>query len=410
MLSLTGGAAVGVGDDVVVVAGLRGAGAPGEHTGQVPFGGLVGEPVGDLVLVDVELLGQVDHRLHRHRGAGDTAPGADLVGVDERAGVRHPGQVQLLVGLGVGAVIASSETWTCSTTCRCACGLGVGRVSRSRTSWWRAISPSASERRTSSDAAEPRSASPAAPTESAVSRSRASARSTSASTHTVPSKDTWWVCTCACRPSAAASRRRRRLVRHEPDDRLLDQPVHLGGADPVRERRDLVVDEPRRRRAEGDGVRGRSGGPATPAGHRPRPGPRCAGAGAAARVPHRGRPCRSRWAARPRPRTRPRRTPRPAAHPVRRPGPGCRRTGPRHRSTPPGAGPPRSRPRWSRSTSAASAAGAAVPGEREHPGSGVRCGVEVGCRRGHGSILVELVFESSVESVDFPLRIKVIRR
>ena len=48
--------------------------------------------------------------------------------------------------------------------------------------------------------------------------------------------------------------------------------------------------------------------------------------------------------------------------------------------------------------------GTAVPGEREHPGSGVRCGVEVGCRRGHGSILVELVFESSVESVDFPLR------
>jgi hypothetical protein len=82
---------------VVGVAVLGGAGAPREHAGQVPFGGLVGEPVGDLVLVHVQVLGQVEHRLHRHRGAGDTAPGADLVGVDERAGVRHPGQMQLPV-------------------------------------------------------------------------------------------------------------------------------------------------------------------------------------------------------------------------------------------------------------------------------------------------------------------------
>src|SRR6478609_9405630 len=76
--------ALGVGDHVVVVAGLGGAGAPREHTGQVTFGGLVGEPVGDLVLVDMDLLGQVDHRLHDHRGAGDATPGADLVGVHER--------------------------------------------------------------------------------------------------------------------------------------------------------------------------------------------------------------------------------------------------------------------------------------------------------------------------------------
>ena len=46
--------------------------------------------------------------------------------------------------------------------------------------------------------------------------------------------------------------------------------------------------------------------------------------------------------------------------------------------------------------------GTAVPGEREHPGSGVRCGVEVGCRRGHGSILVELVFESRWNPSTFP--------
>jgi hypothetical protein len=37
---------------------------------------------------------------------------------------------------------------------------------------------------------------------------------------------------------------------------------------------------------------------------------------------------------------------------------------------------------------------------RKHPGSGVRCGVEAGSRV-HGSILVEQVFESRTESVEF---------
>ena len=153
------------------------------------------------------------------------------------------------------------------------------------------------------------------------------------------------------------------------------------GPDPVREPRDLLVHEPRRRRARVRSWRGRSAGPATPAGPRPAPGPRCAGAGAAARGPHPGRPCRSRWAARPRPRTRPPRTPRPAGRRVRRPGPGCRRTAPRRGSTPPGAGPPRRPRRCSRSASAASAAGAAVPGVREHRRQRCPCGVEVGCPR-----------------------------
>jgi len=88
---------------VVGVAGLGRAGAPREDTGQVPFGGLVGEPVGDLVLVHVQVRGQVEHRLDRDLHAGDTAPGADLLGVHERAGVRHPGQVQPVVRLSGGA-------------------------------------------------------------------------------------------------------------------------------------------------------------------------------------------------------------------------------------------------------------------------------------------------------------------
>ena len=123
MLSLLVRAALGVGDHVVQVAGLGGAGAPREHTGQVPFGCLGGEPVGDLVLVDMDVLGQVDHRPHRHRGAGAAAPGADLVGVDEASGCSPPGPG---AASRPGAVIASSERWTCSTTSRPGAWAGVG--------------------------------------------------------------------------------------------------------------------------------------------------------------------------------------------------------------------------------------------------------------------------------------------
>ena len=34
------------------------------------------------------------------------------------------------------------------------------------------------------------------------------------------------------------------LLGHEPGDRLLDQPVELGQADPVRDRGDVAVHEP----------------------------------------------------------------------------------------------------------------------------------------------------------------------
>ncbi len=213
---------------------------------------------------------------------------------------------------------------------------------------------------------------------------------------TVPSKDTWWVCTCACRPSAAASRRRRRLVRHVPDDRLLDQPVHPGGPDPVREPRDLVVDEPRRREAQGDGGAGDPPGPP----RRQVPG-LDAGPGAREPVPQLerltevglaglgGQPDRGRELGHAELRDQR------GAGPATGTGVSPNRTASTDRlrrvQVRPGAG------RVEQVDLGGVGDGAAVPGEREHPGSGVRCSVEVGCRRGHGSILVEHVFERKCE-------------
>ena len=211
------------------------------------------------------------------------------------------------------------------------------------------------------------------------------------------------MCTWTCRPSAAASRRRRAssgMNRTIASSTSRSTPLgRIRCANGATWSSTNPAAAGPRARSSG----GRSAGPATPAGHRTGPGPRSAGAGAAARGPHRGRPCRSRWAARPRPRTRPHRTPRPAAHPGRRPGPGCRRTGPRRRSTPPGAGPPTRRRRG---------AGRPRRRPRRHGGPGrtraprQRC--QLRCRGwwwlpGHGPILVEQVFESRVESVEIRL-------
>src|SRR5680860_1233193 len=97
-----GGAAVRVGDDVVLVAASGWPGAPGEQARVVAQGGLFGEPLRDLVALDRDVLGQVDHRLHDHRGLGVGAPAADLVGGDHRAVVLHPGQVQAVTGAAAG--------------------------------------------------------------------------------------------------------------------------------------------------------------------------------------------------------------------------------------------------------------------------------------------------------------------
>ncbi len=69
---------------------------------------------------------------------------------------------------------------------------------------WRDISPRAVARRASSDSADPATFSCSAPAARAWSRWRASARSSSPVTATVPVKDTWSVCTATCRVSGTS--------------------------------------------------------------------------------------------------------------------------------------------------------------------------------------------------------------
>ena len=76
------GPALGVGDDVVAVAAVlvgRSRRAGRVHHGNtqvyVAQGDGFGDPVGDLVGLDVDVVGQVDHRLHDHLGVAVAAPG-----------------------------------------------------------------------------------------------------------------------------------------------------------------------------------------------------------------------------------------------------------------------------------------------------------------------------------------------
>ena len=201
------------------------------------------------------------------------------------------------------------------------------------------------------------------------------------------------MCTCTCRivgglPAAPG------LGGHEPDDRLLDQPVYPAGPDPVREPRDLVVHEPRRRRAQGDG---RPGDPAGPprrqvTGPDPRPGlgepvPQLEGLTEVGLAGLGGQPDRGRELGHTELRDQ-RRT----------------RTGDRDRGVAePDRVPDRLRRMQVRPRTGGTeqvglggiGGGTAAPGERQHPGSGVRCGVEAGAgSRVHGPILVAQVFES----------------
>ena len=160
-----------------------------------------------------EVLAQVDHRPHRHDGAGGAAPGADLVGVDERAGVRHPGQVQPRVGRGVGcrdrvarrgaraAPPGDPEPgpeWLGRSVSRSSGELVPGHLPERLRSGARPATRWSRGRPTGRHRPRGRCRGPG--------RRRGRPRPR---THTVPSKDTWPVCTCACRPSSAASRRRR---------------------------------------------------------------------------------------------------------------------------------------------------------------------------------------------------------
>ena len=200
------------------------------------------------------------------------------------------------------------------------------------------------------------------------------------------------------------------LIGHEPHDRLLDQPVHAAGADPVREPRDLVVHEPRRRERQGDRGAGDPAGPPRRQVPGPDPGP-----GAREPVPQLeglpevglaglgGQPDRGRE----------------LGHTELR---HQRRTGTGDRDR--GVTEPdrvtdrlrrvqaRPRDRVGQQPRLGGVRGGTVGTRlREHPSSGIRCCVEAGAgSRAHGPILVEQVFESRTESVEFGLGIEAIRR
>ena len=109
---------------------------------------------------------------------------------------------------------------------------GCGRSARRRSSGVRRGSPSI-----------PARAARARPCATAVSRSRASARSSSPVSWLVPPKETCWWSMVKCRVSAALLGVLGGLVGHEPGDRLGDQPLQGSEADAVRERRHLGVHE-----------------------------------------------------------------------------------------------------------------------------------------------------------------------
>ena len=121
--------------------------------------------------------------------------------------------------------------------------LAGGRSSRSRASWLRASCPAAIERRTSRESVDPNVSSSCAPFATAVSRSRASARSSSPVSWLVPPKETCWWSMLKCRPSAALPGVLGGFVGHEPGDRLGDEPLQRCDADAVRERCHLGVHE-----------------------------------------------------------------------------------------------------------------------------------------------------------------------
>jgi hypothetical protein len=79
-------------DAVVAVAGFGGSEAEGERADQVAQLGLELEPGGGFVRVDVDVVGEIQHRLHRDVGVRVAAPLADLFGSDRTADLLEPGE------------------------------------------------------------------------------------------------------------------------------------------------------------------------------------------------------------------------------------------------------------------------------------------------------------------------------
>jgi hypothetical protein len=67
-----------------------GPAAPGEHAGDIAQGDGFGDPVRDLVGLDVHVVGQVLNGLHGDLRIRVAAPGPDLLDGDQAAGVLHP--------------------------------------------------------------------------------------------------------------------------------------------------------------------------------------------------------------------------------------------------------------------------------------------------------------------------------
>ena len=79
----TGSHVVAVARVVVGAAAAGGPRAPGEHAGAVAHRDLLGDAVGHLVAVDLDARSKVEHRLHDDLGIGVPAPRAYLVGGDQ---------------------------------------------------------------------------------------------------------------------------------------------------------------------------------------------------------------------------------------------------------------------------------------------------------------------------------------
>ena len=96
-LAGAGGSALAERDGVVVVAGVfvgsepaGGSAAPGEDAGDCPEGDGFGDPVGDFVGLDRDVLGEVDDGFDGDLQVGAADPVADGLGADGSAGVLHP--------------------------------------------------------------------------------------------------------------------------------------------------------------------------------------------------------------------------------------------------------------------------------------------------------------------------------
>ena len=197
----------------------------------------------------MEVLGQVDDRLHRDLGVRLGAPGADLFGGDRAAGFLEPGHAANAEDGRVFEVdvqhhlpLAAPE-W-----------LLVGSSVRSRVGWMRARLPTAMARRTSRESVEPRRSCWWASEATAASRSSASARSRSPSTLTRPVTPTSARAMSKC-PACAAARRSASVA--SGSNRALASSINRPSSEPILSTRvDVGVHEPGRLRGQADGALG----------------------------------------------------------------------------------------------------------------------------------------------------------